>query len=283
MLSQLSELKNKLALLEENFSNKIENVTSIEKKWESFEEKIKEIENTKEEDIIWINVGGKKFATKLNTLLNVKDNLFHKIIINKKLDVKKGIFIDRSSTYFPVILDYFRYGKFDIKKFTKEQLMELKEEITYYEVLPLEEELSRLKNEFNLEYTSLEVSMFYNGYDGEIVGSRDVKVLLDKNLNTGICTDTPAWMIVGFNDEYEFDEIEIGGFTGDPNWIWSEGYEANARIETSMDKVNWKLVGLVPPGFGQTIITTKVTNSTAKFIKLTGTNWLGIGYLRIKV
>lgn len=277
MLSELSKLKEKLELIEKNIGSKMEEVNTLEGKWLSYEEKVKEIQGTKDEDIISINVGGKTFATKIDTLVKVKDNIFHKIITSQKLDIRKGIFIDRSPTFFPVILDYFRFGKFNPNKFTSSQLLELKEEILYYEVMPLEAILEK-KVDIVLDYIRIEVNAWYPN-----VGSQDPSVLLDENLATGICINSPAWMILELNQDYEFDEMLIGGFTGASDWVYNGGYGANALIETSLDKKTWFNVGCVPSGFGTQIINHKLVKSTARYVRFSGTSWIGFGYLKFKL
>jgi hypothetical protein len=274
MKDHLSELKSKLEQIEKTLESKIETVNTIGTKWETYEERVKELREIKEEDIIQINVGGKKFATRYDTLLSVKDNLFHKIIMSGKMDIRKGIFIDRSPTYFWVILDYLRYQKFNPARFTTDQLIEIKDEVLYYEILTIEGILEKTTQ--TLEYVKINVSAWYDGIPV------DAKSLLDPNLNIGVITNSPGWMEVEFNKEVEFENLEIGGFTGKSDWVYSTGYGANGRIQTSRDGKTYNNVGTVPSGFGQTIVPVKVTKSTAKFIKIIGDSWLGIGYLKIK-
>ncbi len=281
MKSQLDELKNKLKDFEETLKiNIIEEVreSKIQENSQSNEKKIQEILNTKDEEIIKINVGGELFATRLQTLLNVKDNLFYKLIVAKKFDLKKGIFIDRSPDHFGVILDYFRTGKFIPKRFSYDQLLEIKEEALYYELLEIEAVLN--KSTLTIEYVKMEVQNPYmSGLN--ILGSSDPKHLLDKDLTTGVCTSN-GYIILELNREVQFDKVEIGGFTGKSDWVYSNGYGAGATIETSVDKVNWKNVGSIPSGFGTTITPVSLTQSTAKYIKLNWNSWIGLGFFKIE-
>ena len=77
MLKELNLLKNKLEHIEKNIVEKVEEIQTKEEKWEELEKKVQEIREIKKDEIININVGGKKFATKLQTLMNIKDNLFY--------------------------------------------------------------------------------------------------------------------------------------------------------------------------------------------------------------
>ena len=278
MLKELNFLKNKLDHIEKNIVEKVDEIELKEEKWNELEIKVKEIRETRRDDIININIGGKKFATKIQTLMNVKDNLFYKLIISKRFNFQNGIFIDRSAKMFPVILDYFRKQEFNIKRFNKEELSELREEAIYYEVLPLENLLGEEKKD--IKYVSLEVSSFYM-QDNVIVGQTTSDVLLDKNLQTGVCTNSPGRMVLELNKIAIIEQIEIGGFTGKSDWILESGYGSGAVISTSTDKITWKNVGSVPNGFGTTIIKFNVTTTSAKWIKLEGTGWLGIGYLKL--
>jgi len=278
MLKELNSLKNKLEHIEKNIVEKVEEIQTKEEKWEELEKKVQEIREIKKDEIININVGGKKFATKLQTLMNIKDNLFHKLIVSKRFNFKNGIFIDRSPKMFPYILDFFRKQEIKIKRFSKEELEELKEDAIYYEVLPLENLLGDDKKV--IKYLSMEVNEFYNS-GSEIIGQTNLEVLLDRNLNTGICTNSPGKITLELDKVAEVNQIEIGGFTGKSDWVYENGYGAGATIFTSSDKKNWTNVGCVPSGFGKNIIKFKVVSSTAKWIKIEGTGWLGIGYLKL--
>ena len=140
MKDHLMDLKSKLELLEKTLDDKVSAVNTKGDKWETLEERVTSLLAVKNEDIININVGGKHFSTTMETLMSVKDNLFWKVIISKKLDITKGIFIDRSPDYFPYILDFLRYKKINMKRLNTSQILELKEEVLYYELIELEAE-----------------------------------------------------------------------------------------------------------------------------------------------
>jgi hypothetical protein len=117
-------------------------------------------------------------------------------------------------------------------------------------------------------------------YKNQIAGTNDVKDLTDRTCTKGICAKFPGWILIELNKEWDFEEIEIGGFGGNAN-LWGATNGANATISTSKDKMDWISVGLVPPSYNNQIQRVKVTLSTAKYIKFSSNTYLGIGYLNI--
>jgi hypothetical protein len=286
MKATLSELKSKLEMLEKTLgidistNNKLSSDNNSQDESQNFEQRIKEIISIKPEDIVKINVGGKHFATKLETLLSVKDNLFFKMHHSKKFDMKKEIFIDRSPEYFPLVLDYLRYKKINLKKLSQDQLIEFKEEIIYYELLELEDFFNRISE--TITYVKMDLVNPYFDSNGR-VGGDDPKSLLDTNLTTGICTNNNGSITLELSREVEFEQFEIGGYTGKSDWVYSIGYGSGGSIQVSLDKKSWKNVGTIPTGFGTTIVPGKLLSlSKAKYIKFEHTSWIGLGYFKIK-
>ncbi len=74
--------------------------------------------------------------------------------------------------------------------------------------------------------------------------------------------------------------IEIGGYTGD-NSTWFPSNGAGASISTSIDKVTWKSVGVVPNNFGESLIQVNLIKSSANFIKFECNSYIGFGYVNI--
>lgn len=277
--SQLYDLKKQLEDLEAKLNigvpiviKEIDN-THVHELEQKIKE-LKEIQNLSQR--VKLNVGGQKFETTLNTLMSVKETLFYNVIICKKLDITKEIFIDRNPELFVHIMDFIRTKKFNIKKFQRNELIQLKEDAEYYEVHELEKVLNIIKSQ-ETKFIKIQVSSFYAN-----VGQTNVEVLHDKDLTTGICTNSPGWMTLELEDISYFEEMDIGGFTGASDWNYSTGYGAGAIISTSLDGHIYTDVGAVPSGFGNQILTTKLIRSKAKFIKIVGISWLGIGYIKIK-
>ena len=98
---------------------------------------------------------------------------------------------------------------------------------------------------------------------------------------SGICVASPGWIIIELNNEWEIDEIEVGGYKGNST-AWAPDNGNNAKILTSPNKINWTEVGLIPSGFGSSVKNVRLTRSTGKWIKFQSTGYLGIGYLEIE-
>jgi hypothetical protein len=281
MIVQLNDFKNQLDHIEKNLVDKYGEIEVKKEKLEQMQEKVALLRSQKREDIIRINVGGKSFATTKETIMRVQDNLFYKLIKSNRFNFSKGIFLDRNPKMFQYILDYFRTETISLKNFTKEELEELKEEVLYYEVLPMEKLLDGVCGSGAVKYVNMEVSSYYYDHIG-LVGHSTPDVLLDKDLTTGVCTNTNGWIILEFDKATTIDEISIGGYTGRTDWVYAGGYGSGGTIYSSMDKFNWTTLGLVPTGFGTTILkVTPMIKQNAKYLKIQHSSWLGIGYLSI--
>lgn len=99
-------------------------------------------------------------------------------------------------------------------------------------------------------------------------------------MSTGIVAASPGWIIIEFNKEWEFEEIEIAGFNGNTS-AFAVSNGANCQILTSKDKSNWVSVGSIPGNYGAFIQKVRLTKSSAKYIKFQHNSYLGIGYLDV--
>lgn len=231
-----------------------------------------------QKDIIKFNVSGELFATKSNTLLNVKDSLFYKIVLSKKFDLSKEIFIDRDFKYFGDILDYLRSGKFNYNKYSsKQELEEIKAEADYYELVDILSTIEeRLKEPVFISFT---FSGVYNT-SGTVVGTNKLEDISDRNLNTGICATSPGWITFELNHEFDISKVEIAGFNGNTTY-WGPSNGSGASIMVSKDNINWKTVGSIPSSFASAIVQVDLTSTTGKYLKLQHTSYLGISYLKV--
>ena len=272
-----SFLKDSLLSLKDKL-NSIESELSLGKteiKSKSLEDQAQEIMKY-QDNIIRINVGGEKFATRQEVLLGFKDTLFYKIILTNRLNLKEEIFFDRSPKYFPFILDYIRYKKLNLKQFKKEELEELKEEAEYYEMGDLNKQF---EENLNLRFVRFETNGIYS-YNGQTAGTNKVEDLDDKSLLKGICATSPGWIIIEMNTETLIEKIEIGGWNGNTG-LWAASNGSLATIYTSQDKNDWKQVGTIPDDYGAKIQTVSLTKSSAKYLKFESGSYLGIGYLKV--
>jgi hypothetical protein len=266
----LLSLKDKLNSIESQLDLK-----KTETQSKSLEDQAQEIIKY-QNNIIRINVGGEKFATRPEVLLGLKDTLFYKIILTNRLNLKEEIFFDRSPKYFSFILDYIRYKKINIKHFNKEELEELKEEADYYEIGDLNKQF---EENLSFRFVSFETNGSYS-YNGATAGTNNVEDLNDTSLNKGICATSPGWIILEMNTEIEIEKIDIGGWNGNTT-LWAASNGSGATIYTSEDKVSWKQVGTIPGDFGAKIQTVSLSKSTGKYLKFQCGSYLGIGYLKV--
>jgi hypothetical protein len=117
-------------------------------------------------------------------------------------------------------------------------------------------------------------------YKNQVAGTNDIKDLSDRTCLKGICAKFPGWIIIELNKVWTFDEIEIGGYGGNPS-LWGATNGANATVSTSTEKMNWNVVGTIPGNYTNQIQRVKLSYSSAKYIKFSSSNYLGIGYLNI--
>jgi hypothetical protein len=130
----VSTLKNRLESIQDQLEGQMKELDTREKKWTKLDKDVEEILKV-QNDVLRLNIGGKKFAASTDTLLRTPDTLFYKLILSKKMDLNEEIFFDRSPSLFPAILDYLRTKKINYKKFTNEELKQLAAEAEYYEVI----------------------------------------------------------------------------------------------------------------------------------------------------
>lgn len=76
------------------------------------------------------------------------------------------------------------------------------------------------------------------------------------------------------------ENIEIGGYAGNEN-LWFSGNGAGAIIFTSIDKISWKEVGVIPSNFGNKNIRVNLQTSQSTWIQFRSKTYLGLGYFRI--
>jgi len=272
---QLKALKNKLTTLETDFTNQLIEVSQRAEKWYKRDEEITNIMKI-DNPIVALNIGGQVFQTKLETLVQIKDTLFYRLILSKQLDLKREIFIDRHYQNFHYIMSYLRNKKLNTSKFTNKLMEEIYEESKFYEITELTELLEEEKREvyflnftFNEPYSTAGTNKI-----------EDINNFSDRSMTKGIVCNTPGWIIFEINREVEFDTLEIAGYNGNSN-IFASSNGSGSQISASLDKISWNNIGTIPTNFGGSIQKTKVTQTRAKFIKLQSTGYLGVGYFRI--
>jgi hypothetical protein len=275
---ELNNLKTKLEEIEIQLDEKLNEINIREEKWKEMEDQVNHVIQTNQEQIVKFNVGGKKFATCISSLNRIPNTLFYKLSNSNRFDFSQEIFIDRSPRLFPYILDYLRGNGINYPRFSIEEIEELSLEAEYYEMADICHHLQEIKKE--VDFVKFESNGTYN-YSGAPVGTNRVEDLKDISATKGITANSPGWILIEFNREWEFDEIDISGYNGNTT-AWYPGNGSGAQIQTSTNKTNWKTVGTLPSNYGATVNNVKLTRSSAKYIKFVGTSYLGIGYLKIK-
>lgn len=275
---ELLVLKGKLELLEKELTDQMMELEVKAEKWAKIDEDAELLIKTKN-TVLFLDVGGKKFQTKLDTLLSIKDTLFYKLIVTEQIDLTKEIFIDRNNDYFHIILSFLRNKKVNLNGYSSKKLREILEEAQFYEISDLIANIEDGLSE--VFFTDFEVNgNYYSG--GTLAGTQEVACLNnidDRTLTKGICATSPGIITLTLNREVEFEEVEIAGWGGNTG-IWASTNGASSKILTSTDKNNWVQVGNTGSNYG-TISKIKLTKSKAKYIKIEGTSYLGLGYLRI--
>ncbi len=272
---QLKALKNKLNTLETDFTNQLMEVSQKAEKWYKRDEEITNLLKI-DNPVITLNIGGQIFQTRLETLTSIKDTMFYRLILSQQLDFKREIFIDRHYQNFHYIISYLRNKKLNTTKFSNKLMDEIYEEAIFYQVIELADLLEDEKREiYFLNFT-------YSGQYSTAGTNKieDINNFEDRTQMKGICASSPGWIIFELNREAEFDEIEVGGWKGNTG-VWASSNGSNSQIMTSSDKNTWNNIGTVPSNYGNAIQKVKCPNSRAKYVKLQGTGYVGVGYFRV--
>jgi hypothetical protein len=272
---QLKALKNKLNTLEDDFTTQLIEVSQRSEVWYKRDEEISNILKNDNPTVV-LNVGGQIFQTKLETLLQIKDTMFYRLILSKQLDYKREIFIDRNYQNFKYIISYLRNKKLNTDKFTSKLMDEINDEAKFYEITELVELLDETKRE--ITFIKFECNGQYSTAGTHKL--EDITNYEDKSMMKGICVNSPGWIIFELNREADFEEIEVGGWKGNSG-LWSSSNGSASTILTSCDKNTWTTIGTIPTNFGNAICKVNCLNARGRYIKLQSTGYLGVGYFRV--
>ena len=279
---ELLNLRKNLPLIEQELEEKI---YSVKIQIDNFTQLDQEAEliRANSQQRVRLNVGGKIFETSVKTLMSQKDTFFYKLILSKKFNLNDEIFIDRNPRLFHVFINYLWNNSFDLSEFKKSDHFELYLEACFYNIPEISSVIEGIKGKSQkpeLQYLSFEFKGPYSS--GSIqAGTNKLEDLLDASCEKGICSDSPGWIIIEFNDLFDFEEIEVGGWNGNSS-IWASSNGSNASIEVSIDKNKWEKVGNLPSNFNGSVslvILNKICS--ASYIKFNHNSYLGIGYLKI--
>lgn len=275
--TDLNNIKSRLEKIETNLAKQSQQIDEREEKWAKMENNIRQYKLNDSKKVT-LNIGGELFTTCINTLLSEKNSIFAKMVESNKFNSDEEIYIERRSDLFKIILNFLRYKEFNYKNYSKKTLLELKEEADFYNIETIYNEIHDLTRDIEL------VSMEYSGdyvYKGKISGTQKCEDLKTKDLNTGVCTKSPGFIIVELNGCWEFEEIDIGGWNGNAV-LWYNGNGSGSKIYTSKDKTTWDTVGTISSSYASKIITAKLKRTQAKYIKFEHASYIGLGHLFVK-
>lgn len=272
---ELLNLKGKLENLETELTNQMMELEVKAEEWHVRDEQSESVAKTGKDTIITLDIGGKKFQTKLDTLLSLKDTLFYKIFLSGKIDVTKEIFIDRNYTYFNYILSYLRNRKLiSSDTLTNTLVSEILAEAEFYQVQELIDILTEIQRE--IKYVKFTVLGPYSTAGTQNI--EDLNNYEDRSCMKGICST--GWIILELNREVEFEEMEVGGWAGNSS-LWGVTNGSSVGIETSIDGVSYSNVGNMPSSLSATVQKIKLIKSKCKFVKFAGGSYTGLGYAKI--
>jgi hypothetical protein len=273
--SDLNDFTNKLEKIEKDLEDKQTEFDKRKRRKLKLENDVRNvITMNKKIDtlIVHIEIGGTKFCISKNVIFSLEDSLLAKLIKNDNY-----IFIDRNSELFPYILKYYRTKKIEIEDLDKEIIRKIKEEMEFYNITKVVKFFNNQSRE--IRFINFEASGTYTHNDKR-AGTNKVEDLHDNNTETGICTDIGGWIIIDFNIEIYFDEIEICGFKSTKSF-WDSRNGANSTIYTSNKRLKWNKVGNIHREYKDEIKLIKLIRSSARYIKFHCNNYLGISYLKI--
>lgn len=281
----------------DNFNNLIE-VEDNEKK---FREEALNILNY-QQNIIKFNVSGEIFAIRKEVLMTLKDTMFYKIIISKKFDLTKEIYIDKNSKYFGYIMNYFRNYYFlvnqsninekDIafnnKKLIENMLSDLyvseleefKHEVEFYDLFDI---LNICELKFKrVKFINYEISSHFLNSKFEKVADYTVEAINNFDQNTGLCADKPGWITLELEFTTYINGLEINKFCGNPLY-WKNDKTKMVDILVSEDNKMFKKVGNISINTSNQVNKLNFKKIKTKFIKIisSSSESIGISYVNV--
>jgi hypothetical protein len=257
---KLSKIKIKAESIHSGLNREVHELNSLNEKWNDIDTKAKNILSN-QTGIIKFNVSGKIFATKIETLMSVKDTLFYKIIMSNRFDLTQTIYFDRPFNYFQILLDYIRYKKFQIKRYKNDEINAIKVEAKYFEINDI---IKIIDSKTIVEIINV---------DSTGVNSINLDDIRDRNMRKGIIVKN--FICFELNKEIELEQIDIGGIKD------NESRPVSINIFVGEDKNSMKYVGNLPNLFNQQIVIVDLIKTRARYIELRSNESFGISYFNI--
>ncbi len=272
MSLSVNNFKDELLLLKTEMEN---NLNLLELREAKIDKLISSNESKTLPNLITLNIGGSIFKTKIDNILKFKSSLFYYSLM-KVNDINKGLYFERSSKYFELILNFMKHNQVDTSNLSPSEMKELLEEVKYYYVYSLEHYLV----DYHLypEFISLTLSDPYI-YNNNLVGSIDVDSIKQKN-SDGIALSTNAWLILELNKPIEIKGIKVVGFINSS--YFSSSYGSNTSVSSSFDNVNWSYLGFLGQiGNDETLFKPNEIR-IAKYLKFENKSYMGFSYIKVE-
>lgn len=272
-LDSIKTLINKIKLDANSFSNEIDRRELLNSN-EKSNKKLEEINRTNTNGIVTLNIGGVEYTISIACLKMKKNTMFYKQILRGIIKNNAVVFYDRDPTYFPYILNFLRFGQFNVNRLNIEQKEELLAEAMFYEITFIVETLKNTGP--SLEFIELQVTSPFI-LQGLPLGNELIAKLNRKQLDKGFLSNPNGEIILKLSKEVTASEIKVAGYNGNPKyWCISNGSDCN--MYTSSDKIKWEKVCSLPKNLNHEIKTISFPKTTFTYIKLSHTEYFGVGY-----
>eukprot|EP00026_Physarum_polycephalum_P012156 Phypoly_transcript_12434.p1 GENE.Phypoly_transcript_12434~~Phypoly_transcript_12434.p1 ORF type:complete len:324 (+),score=53.03 Phypoly_transcript_12434:105-1076(+) len=130
-----SDMAKNFANLMTSMQMRFSELEQKEKWWKGMEERMASHAKAAAKKIT-LDVGGQHFTTTKETLLSCQGSFFEAMLGSGhwKPDEDGVYFIDRSPTLFPIIMDFLRYGKINLERYSYDVMPSLTEELDFYQI-----------------------------------------------------------------------------------------------------------------------------------------------------
>lgn len=279
--SSVLAIKPKIINLKESLQTQIQMLQVKEKDFVEIDNAADKIRESKGDNIVILNISGKKYKTKVKTLLNIKDTVFYKMVINGFFDNNNEVFIPESALHFSAILDYLRYSKIELLAFRKEELKSIQESANYFNICKLVEEI--YKYLWKPHIMNILFSEYYTSFNNDkIMTNRAIQALEDEeDLTKGLyfVFSYSGWVTFEIDTLTELNTLIIYPYVKSVTDY--QTYYMPGPWYISTDGVTWSSLGNISNIYSTTPYRFKLNGKKGKFIKCEFYNNFGLGALGI--
>jgi hypothetical protein len=261
------ELRNTADKLETKVRTIYKDIEERVKFYKNVDTKIEEI--SKSDQVVTLNVGGKKYKLKLSSLLKFKDTFFYGLftkLIEKDFDfVNKEIFIDRGYEFFDYVIETLLYQHTSYGKVNPKNTKAINQEIEYYKVLS---KVAKLSNQVTADIIKVTSTMNSSDLGEGIFDSPE-------NESGGTVVTGNQSLIFELSDSLNIASIFLKGTS--QNSFYGKG----AKIAISNDGYTYVNIGKIPKNYGKNGTTITCSSNYGKFVKITAnSNGFGLSYIQ---